>query len=113
MHRHLCDAVADDRVHGFSHGTERWFVHSGEIHGVSVEVSGYTESSPFMSGKNLGIVAASHSSNNRVLGVEVASTVFSSMFFTEILMSVFTPIPPKSTRKLQLPLIAPGKQPPS
>ena len=43
------------------------------------------------------MVAASHSSSNRVLGVEVASTTFSSMFFTEILMSVFTPIPPKST----------------
>jgi hypothetical protein len=53
--------------------------------------------SPFMSGNNLGMVAASHSSSNRVVGVEVVSTTFSSMFLTEILMSVLTPIPPKST----------------
>jgi hypothetical protein len=31
MHRHLCDAVADDRIHGSSHGTQRWFVNAGEI----------------------------------------------------------------------------------
>jgi len=31
MHRHLRDAVADDRIHGFTHGAERWFVNAGEI----------------------------------------------------------------------------------
>src|ERR1017187_1945432 len=31
MHRYLCDAMACDRVHGFPHGTERWFVNSREI----------------------------------------------------------------------------------
>src|SRR5579862_2892673 len=31
MHRHLCNAVADDRVHGPSHGAERWFIKPGEI----------------------------------------------------------------------------------
>jgi hypothetical protein len=31
MHRHLCDAVADDRVHGSSHGAEGWFIEPREI----------------------------------------------------------------------------------
>src|SRR6202795_2700580 len=31
MNRHLRDAVADDCVHGLSHGAERWFVKAQEI----------------------------------------------------------------------------------
>jgi hypothetical protein len=97
MHRHFRDAVADDRVHGFSHGAERWFVNPGKIQlrfGRGQRIHGKLA---LMSGNNLGMVAASHSSSNRVVGVEVVSTTFSSMFLTEVLMSVLTPIPPKST----------------
>src|ERR1700693_3320613 len=61
-----------------------------------------------MSGNNPGMVAASHSSCNRVVGVEVASTIFSSMLVTEILMSVFTPIPPKSTMQFSGNRLRPG-----
>jgi len=54
--------------------------------------------SDLMSGNNRGMVVASHSSRNRMAGVEAASAILSSMSLTQILMSVFTPIPPKSTR---------------
>lgn len=75
MYRHLCDAMADDRVHGPSHGTERWFVNPGEIQ------------MDFGRGQR----------SNVVLALEVASGGFSSMPFARILMSAFTPIPAKST----------------
>ena len=55
------------------------------------------ERSAFMKGNNCGMVAASHSKSRRVAGAEPASGTFSSTFFTEILISLFTPIPAKST----------------
>ena len=50
-----------------------------------------------MSGNNRGVVAASHSNCNVVVGIEMASATRSSTLFKSILMSAYTAMPPKST----------------
>jgi hypothetical protein len=49
------------------------------------------ESSAFMSGNNPGLVAASRSSSNCLIGVDMESGIFFSTLLTEILISALTP----------------------